>query len=174
MTFQPSQIICCVSPQQQPNSDPLVEFGARLRAAREAKYGGRPAMSRSTGISDSTIVRVERGDRVSLEKLIAVGKALDIDPPADIINQSIRGGLERIARDATLAAAGALPRPDALAAAVGATAKVASEELAHELAGIRAETALLPQILAEIRGLSRDMEIVREYVERKMREESPA
>lgn len=64
----------------------LQALGTLIRHERElVKEWTRPDMVRETGISDSTITRVERGEKVSLENLLAVASAVGIEIPSKMV-----------------------------------------------------------------------------------------
>lgn len=63
----------------------LRELGADIRRAREAREWTRPKVREETGLSESTIVRIERGEKVSLELLLAYAATMGVSVPQRLL-----------------------------------------------------------------------------------------
>lgn len=75
-----------VKPTQTDIDAQFTAFGQALRHARDEVNGWtRRELERVTGISTSTIVRAERGERARLETYLQLSSALGVDIPADVM-----------------------------------------------------------------------------------------
>lgn len=61
----------------------LITLGAHLKAIRKSRKLTRPMIRERTGISESTIIRIERGEKVSMEYLLGYAANLGEDVPVD-------------------------------------------------------------------------------------------